>query len=66
MAFLRGWEDPAVFIKSANARRVGGGGDIDPLDGDFDTDSVAYKVRHVLGTAVVDPKATVASNGSGS
>ncbi|MGB8248291.1 MAG: hypothetical protein WCE98_09810, partial [Chlorobium sp.] len=59
MAFLRGWEDPAVFMKSANARRVGGG-DIDPLDGDFDTDSVAYKVRHVIGAARVDPKATVA------
>ncbi len=65
MAFLRGWEDPAVFIKSANARRVGGG-DVDPMDGDFDTDSVAYKVRHVLGSAIVDPRATVASNGTGS
>lgn len=65
MAFLRGWEDPAVFIKAPNARRVGGG-DIDPLDGDFDTDGVAYKVRHVLGTAIVDPKATVASSGAGS
>lgn len=64
MAFLRGWEDPAVFIKSSNARRLGGG-EVDPLDGDFDTDSVAYKVRHVIGTARVDPKATVASNGSG-
>lgn len=65
MAFLRGWEDPAVFIKSANARRVGGG-DIDPLDGDFDTDAVTYKVRHVLGSAQVDPKATVVSDGTGS
>ena len=65
MAFLRGWEDPAVFIKSANARRVGGG-DIDPLDGDFDTDAVTYKVRHVIGAAQVDPKATVASDGTGS
>jgi hypothetical protein len=64
MAFLRGWEDPAVFIKSANARRLGGG-EVDPMDGDFDTDSVAYKVRHVIGSARVDPKATVASNGTG-
>jgi len=65
MAFLRGWEDPAVFIKSANARRLGGG-EIDPLDGDFDLDAVTYKVRHVIGSATVDPKAVVASNGSGS
>jgi len=65
MAFLRGWEDPAVFMKSPNATRVGGG-TIDPMDGDFDTDSIAYKVRHVLGSAQVDPRATVASDGSGS
>lgn len=65
MAFLRGWEDPAVFVKTSNARRIGGG-DVDPLDGDFDTDSVAYKVRHVIGAARVDAKATVASNGTGS
>ena len=65
MAFLRGWEDPSVFIKSSNARRLGGG-DVDPLDGDFDVDAVTYKVRHVIGSARVDPKATVASNGTGS
>ena len=66
MAFLRGWEQPAVFIKSPNARRVGSGSEIDPMDGDFDTDAITYKIRHVLGTATVDPKATVASNGTGS
>ena len=66
MAFLRGWDTPAVFIKSPNARRVGGGGDVDPLDGDFDTDAITYKVRHVIGSAKVDPKATVASQGDGS
>jgi hypothetical protein len=63
MAFLRGWEEPSVFIKSADARRVGGG-EVDPMDGDFDTDAVTYKVRHVIGSARVDPKATVASNGT--
>jgi len=65
MAFLRGWEEPAIFIKSPNAQRVGGG-EVSPLDGDFDLDAVTYKVRHVLGSARVDPKATVASNGTGS
>lgn len=63
--FLRGHEEPEVFIKSPNARRVGGG-DIDPLEGDFDTDSIQYKVRHVLGGRRLDGKATVASNGTGS
>lgn len=62
MAFLRGHENPEVFIKAPNAQRVGGG-DINPLDGDFDTDSIEYKVRHVLGGTRVEPKAAVASNG---
>jgi hypothetical protein len=34
------------------------------MDGDFDTDSIEYKVRHVLGGSVIDPKFAVASNGS--
>lgn len=64
MAFLRGNEEPAIFIKEPNARRVGGGGS-DPLDGDFDTDSIEYKIRHVLGGTRIEPKAAVASTGTG-
>lgn len=64
IAFLRGHESPEIFIKSANAQRVGGG-TVDPMNGDFDTDSVEYKVRHVMGGVALDFKATVASNGSG-
>lgn len=63
MGFLRGHTEPEIFIKEPNARRVGGG-TINPLDGDFDTDSIDYKVRHVFGGAVIDPKMTVGSNGS--
>lgn len=63
MAFLRGHEEPEVFMKAPNAQRVGGGQDA--MNGDFDTDSIEYKVRHVLGGTVMDPKAGVASNGSG-
>lgn len=65
VGFLRGHETPEVFMKVGNAMRVGGGG-ADPLMGDFDTDSLQYKVRHVLGGVAEDPKSTVASNGSGS
>lgn len=61
-AFLRGNESPAVFIKEPNARRVGGGG-INPTDGDFDTDSVEYKVRHVFGGSRIEPRAAVANTG---
>jgi hypothetical protein len=64
IAFLRGHIEPEVFIKAPNASRVGGG--LDAMAGDFDTDSVEYKVRHVFGGSVIDPKMTVGSNGSGS
>ena len=64
-AHLRGHEAPEIFIKESNQRRVGGAG-LNPLDGDFATDSVEYKVRHGFGAARMDPQATVASNGSGS
>lgn len=61
---LRGHEQPEIFIKAPNAQRVGGG--VDAMAGDFDTDSIQYKVRHVFGGTRLDPKMTVASNGSGS
>lgn len=62
MAFLRGRENPEVFIKSPNAMRVGGGM-VGPEEGDFDTDSIEYKVRHVLGGTRIEPKAAVAATG---
>jgi hypothetical protein len=65
LAFLRGHEQPEIWIKEPNARRAGGGA-VDPMEGDFDTDSIQYRVRHVLGSATIDPKATVMSNGSAS
>lgn len=65
LGFLRGYEQPQIFMKSPNATRVGGGA-VDPMDGDFDTDSIQYKVRHVFGGSRIDPKMTVASEGDGS
>ena len=62
---LRGHEEPAIFVKEPNARRVGGG-PVDPMDGDFDTDAIEYKVRHVFGGTLMDPKMAVASEGDGS
>jgi len=62
MGFLRGHEEPEIFMKAPNSIRVGGGGED---FGDFDTDSVEYKVRHIFGGTREDPKMTVASNGSG-
>jgi len=65
VAFLRGHEEPELFMKDPDARRVGGG-DSDVMNGDFEHDAIMYKIRHVLGGLRIDPKATVASNGSGS
>ncbi len=65
VGFLRGFTEPQVFMKSSNQVQVGGGL-TDPLQGDFDSDDVEYKVRHILGGVLLDPKAAVASDGSGS
>jgi hypothetical protein len=43
----------ALFVKSPNAIRVGGG-PVAAEDGDFDTDGVAYKVRHCFGGTLME------------
>jgi hypothetical protein len=63
VGFLRGYEEPQLFMKQPNAVRVGGGG-VDEWD--FETDAREYKVRHIFGGSRMDPKMTIASNGSGS
>lgn len=67
MGFLRGNEEPALYERLPDARRVGGGGG-QPLES-FDDDSRAWRVRAVHGgTRLINTggaKATVASNGSG-
>lgn len=62
VGFLIGHETPELFQKHPNATRVGGGA-VDPTDGDFGTDSVEWKVRHVFGGTNMDPKSAVASTG---
>lgn len=66
MAFLRGYEDPALYERVPNARRVGGG---DVMEA-FEDDSLAWRVRHVIGGGLLlntgGEKATVASDGSSS
>jgi hypothetical protein len=61
VAFLRGWETPDIRMKS-NPGVTPSGGNIDPMEGDFDDDSVWYRVRHVTGAAAVDPLHTYASD----
>lgn len=59
-AFLRGFETPDIRQKN-NA-----GQGVNPDSGDFDDDSIRYRVRHVHGAATADPIHTYASTGAGS
>jgi len=58
VAFLRGFETPDIRVKN------GAGNGRSPEDGDFDDDSVRYRVRHVTGAAALDPTHTYASTGT--
>jgi len=59
---LNGHESPDLFMKAANQTRVGGGL-ASPMDGDFETDNIFYKVRHVFGGCVLSGRAGYASDG---
>jgi len=64
VGFVAGFEEPVLYQKLANTIRVGG--QIDQMAGDFNTMSQEYKAVTAFGGTRLDPKATVASNGSGS
>lgn len=75
---LRGHVGPELFMKLPNSVAIGEGNmgpgpgsipgttNTDPMEGDFDTDAVFYKVRNVFGGTTIDPIMTVFSNGSNS
>ena len=75
---LRGHIGPELFMKLPNQVAIGEGSmgpgpgslpgttNSDPMEGDFDTDAVHYKVREVFGGTTIDPTMTAFSNGSGS
>lgn len=65
MGFLVGHEEPEIFMKTPNQVPAGGGSE-DAMNGDFESDAIEHKVRHVFGGTRMDPKMTVGSNGSGS
>lgn len=65
IGFLRGYESPSLFQKDPDMRRVGAGV-VDPALGDFETGEIRYKGMHIIGGTRLDPKMTIASNGSGS
>lgn len=62
VGFVRGFEEPQLFQKVSNTARIGGG--VAQELGDFLTMSTEYKGLVAFGGAIIDPRSTVASNGS--
>ena len=56
-AHLAGHERPEICMKNSDKVAVGGG-PISPFDGDFATDNVFYRVRHVFGGTSLDWRAS--------
>lgn len=63
VAFLRGFETPDIRVKNDQGSRLGGG-PLGPDEGSFNEDGVYYRVRHVVGSAHVDPIHTYAATGA--
>lgn len=58
-AHLTGHERPEICMKASDKVSIGGG-PISPMDGDFATDNVLYRVRLVCGVTELDWRATYA------
>jgi Mu-like prophage major head subunit gpT len=75
---LRGHTTPELYMKLPNSVAIGEGTmgpgpgiipgttNMNPMEGDFDTDSVNYKIRHIFGGTTIDPIMAVFSKGTGS
>jgi len=57
VAHLAGHERPEICMKASDKVTIGGGA-IGPMSGDFATDNVLYRVRHVFGGITEDWRAT--------
>ena len=54
--YLSGYESPEVCMKNSDKVPVGGGGPLSPFSGDFATDNIFYRVRHIMGADQMDPR----------
>ena len=61
--YLRGHESPEIVMKSSD-KVSPAGGSMSPFSGDFATDNVTYRVRHVFGGTPMDPRATYLQSGA--
>jgi len=62
VGLLRGEEQPQLFMKAADAIPIGGGSP-NPYGGDFATDDIIFKVRHVVGGSRLDWRGAFCSDG---
>jgi hypothetical protein len=62
VGFLRGHETPEIVMKNSDKVSVGGGV-VSPFEGDFATDNIFYRVRHVIGGGQLDPRFTYFQSG---
>jgi hypothetical protein len=53
--YLRGHESPEICMKASDKVTTGGAA-ISPMEGDFATDNIFYRVRLVKGTCQLDPR----------
>lgn len=53
--YLRGHENPEIVQKMSDKISLGGA-PISPLEGDFDSDSIQWRVRHIIGGTQTDPR----------
>lgn len=62
IGFLRGYEQPGLYEKIPDMRRIGGG----EVPWSFNHSQSEKKVQHIFGGSFVDPRMVIGSNGSGS
>ena len=62
--YLRGNEAPEIVMKASDKVSVGASGVSSPFSGDFATDNIFYRVRHVIGGAPLDPRMTYLQSGA--
>ncbi len=55
MNFLRGHESPELCMKNPNKVALGGAS-MSPLEGDYESDAIRWRIRHIFGGTQVDPR----------
>lgn len=58
--FLRGHENPEIVMKNPNKVSMGGAV-MSPMEGDFESDSLWWRLRHIMGGGQIDPRFATAN-----